>query len=416
MDLAELQKQIGVDLAKDADDLEPVKGEYDFEMFTRTADGSGDLLKAFIEKDDETGEDEFYIKGIASSTVKDLHGDTILPSALIDMERQANDNLTILLNHQGRAPEDIGGQVVKASIQSSATDPETGAPIYDLAFEKIRIAKENPRAVQTFRSMQPKGKHPGVKLGLSIGARIPEGGAIRNKKTGALLISHVQLLETSIVTMPANPRSWIENAVKSLTTPRTATATVTSSVGGDTAVVTDLHITQQAPTPPTPPTPTPPAPEPPAPEITDSVPSQGAPESEPEADGDAATTPVTAAATPDPETTTSDPLVTPELRAALTEVHAALADVTAQLIDARQAQAEAEQRATRAESERDTVKLMAQDIIRDTQQIIDRLGRLPVGQKASYKAIKRDFDELPAGLDQIYSPEFLNTLRKGQET
>jgi hypothetical protein len=56
----------------------------------------------------------------------------------------------------------------------------------------------------------------GTKLGLSIGALIPDGGAIREKKSGSYLIQHVELLETSLVGIPANPRSWVEYAAKSL--------------------------------------------------------------------------------------------------------------------------------------------------------------------------------------------------------
>lgn len=416
MNLAELQKQIGIDLVKDADDLETIEGEYEFQMYTRDASGAPTMLKAWVEKDEESGEDEMYISGIASSTIKDLHGDTMLPSALIDMERQANDNLTIFLNHEYKVPRDIAGSVAKASIQSSATDPETGAPIYDLSFEKIRINKENASAVETFRTLKPKGKTPGVKLGLSIGARIPEGGAIRNKKTGALLISHVQLLETSIVSLPANPRSWITNAVKSLRAgptpdsqksriesveleplePVVAIAAALEPVVFDSTSATQTIDTQTITVGED------------GPEIIESAPdttapSQGTPESEPEADGTAAET-VEAAAEPP----------TPGQIAALGQALDKLSSLTVDLIQARSDQATAEQRASKAEADLETVKSMAQDVIRDTAQIIDRLGRLPIGQKASFKAIQRDFDALPEGLEQIYSPAFMEELRKGK--
>jgi len=45
---------------------------------------------------------------------------------------------------------------------------------------------------------------------------IPEGGATRDRKSGTYNIEHVELLETSLVGVPANPRSWVEYAVKSL--------------------------------------------------------------------------------------------------------------------------------------------------------------------------------------------------------
>jgi hypothetical protein len=57
---------------------------------------------------------------------------------------------------------------------------------------------------------------------------IPEGGAVRNKKSGAYTIAHVELLETSVVGIPANPRSWVQNAVKSLLDTRTKAAHTTT--------------------------------------------------------------------------------------------------------------------------------------------------------------------------------------------
>jgi HK97 family phage prohead protease len=414
MNLAELQKQIGVDLVKDVEDLELITKSFDFEFFAAD-DGKGSILKAYVEKD-EDGEDQFYLKGVASSTIKDRHGDTILPSALIDMERTANSNMTVFLNHKYDIPENIGGSVVKASIGSRDTG-EDGAPLYDLDFEKMRIDKTNPRAVQSFQSI--KG---GTKLGFSIGARVPEGGAVRNKKTGALLISHVDLLETSVVGIPANPRSWIDYAVKAYkgegpevairTDQLTASAT-TNGTGATNILITTSAIPEVEEVVVTP-----------AQEIlagedgpelvvpaVDLASSQGAPASEPDADGAVEPPAVEAAAEPD-EPIEPDPLVTPSLTQALREAHTSLADVTGQLIDARRAQSDAEQRATKAERELDIVKQMAQDVIRDTAQIIERLGRLPVGQKASFRAIARDFDELPEGLEQIYSPGFMAELRR----
>jgi len=399
MDAEVLLQQLGIDLKKDAEDLEPIEHEIKFDFFARATDQkSGMVLKAWTEKD-EGGEEQHYLKGVASSTIKDRHGDTILPSALIDMERSANDNLTIFLNHDYKVPEDTGGSVVKASIASDATDPETGAPIYDLNFEKIRIDKANPRAVQTFKSI-----HGGTKLGLSIGARIPEGGAVRNKKTGALLIAHVELLETSVVGIPANPRSWVEYAVKSYKAgPKEEPSTIVETV-----------ITNQAPPPEPPKEPAPPAP---APEVSASTaPSQAAPESGPGADG--ATTPDVAAAaapeTPAPIDVTK--ASSSELIDALVKAQAALGDTATKLIEATSALAAAEQRASNAEREAAEMAKTARGVVLDAAQIIRRLEKLPVGQRASFKAIKADFEDgLPAGLDGIYTESFLRQL-KGEPT
>lgn len=152
------------------------------------------------------GEDNVMrLHGVASSTTRDLHGDTMTESALQDMERDANNNLTIFLNHSYNVPEDVAGSVVKAALVRRGVDGD-GNPNYDLDYE-IVIDETNERAVKAFKSIKA-----GTKLGLSIGALIPEGGAVRDKKSGALTINHVMLLETSIVSIPANPRSWVDRA------------------------------------------------------------------------------------------------------------------------------------------------------------------------------------------------------------
>lgn len=146
------------------------------------------------------------LHGIASSTVKDRHGDTMNPSALSDMENAANNNLTIFLNHEYRVPEDVAGSVERAIIRSHPQD----SSIHDLALDII-VNQSNERAVKAWEAI-----NGGTQLGLSIGAMIPENGAVRDRKTGSYEINHVDLLETSLVGVPANPRSWVEYAVKSL--------------------------------------------------------------------------------------------------------------------------------------------------------------------------------------------------------
>lgn len=146
------------------------------------------------------------LQGVASSTIKDRHGDTMTVNALNDMERTASENMTIFLNHEYRVPEDVAGSVRSARISRSPQDPD----IHDLAFD-IVVNGTNERAVKAWEAI-----NGGTKLGLSIGAMIPEGGAARNDE-GAYTIDHVDLLETSLVGVPANPRSWVEYAVKALT-------------------------------------------------------------------------------------------------------------------------------------------------------------------------------------------------------
>lgn len=162
------------------------------------------ILKASRE-----GDGRMKLHGVASSTTRDLHGDTMEQSALEDMERAANNNLTIFLNHSYDVPEDVAGSVERASMRLRGAD-HVGNPNYDLDFD-ILVNDANPRAVKAFEAIER-----GTKLGLSIGALVPDGGAVRDKKSGTYLIQHVDLLETSLVGIPANPRSWVEYAAKSL--------------------------------------------------------------------------------------------------------------------------------------------------------------------------------------------------------
>jgi len=158
------------------------------------------MLKAWA-----TDDGKKRLKGVASSTTRDLHGDVMLESALEDMERSASNGMTIFLNHSYNVPEDVAGTVENAKMVSRGVDGD-GNPNYDLDFQ-IVINEMNPRAVVAWQAIQA-----GTLLGLSIGAMIPEGGAVRDKKSGALTIAHVNLLETSIVSIPANPRSWIDRS------------------------------------------------------------------------------------------------------------------------------------------------------------------------------------------------------------
>jgi phage head maturation protease len=201
-----------------------ITGGVRFDIFTREwSDERRDWIPAPLTASlDSDG--KMRLHGIASSTIKDRHGDTMLLTALEDMERDANAGLTIFGNHSYEVPEDVYGWVEKAQLKQAGKVDAAGDPIYDLRYS-IVMNDENPRAVSTHKAVMK-----GSKLGISIGAMIPEGGATRDKKSGAYTISHVELVETSIVGIPANPRSWVENAIKSMTAPKRK-ATTTTSVG-----------------------------------------------------------------------------------------------------------------------------------------------------------------------------------------
>ena len=146
----------------------------------------------------------------ASSTIEDLHGDTMTLSCVQDMATQARKNLTIFLNHKYSAPEDVGGRVYAASAANSTEKDADGLDIYDLHYD-IALTRNNPRVDQLYAQI----KEDGIRLGVSIGAYILEYD-FKNKEEGfwgGLIINKVLLVETSIVGIPANQRSWVQNGV-----------------------------------------------------------------------------------------------------------------------------------------------------------------------------------------------------------
>lgn len=160
------------------------------------------LLKAYRGPDGKA-----RLRTTASSTITDLGGDEILPPAIEQMAAKARDNMTIFLNHEYRVPEDVLGSVEDTSMATRGVDSD-GNPIVDLDFD-IRVNESNPRALQTFASIEA-----GTKLGTSIGAIVRHA---TKKKGGGLRIDDVELLEASIVGIPANPRSWVHYAAKAIT-------------------------------------------------------------------------------------------------------------------------------------------------------------------------------------------------------
>lgn len=352
-------------------DFEAVDRPIPFKIF------SG-LLKAH--RDEDGG---MRLKGIASSSVRDRHGDTMTRSALEDMVRAANDNLTIFLNHSYAVPEDVAGSVETAVLVERGLDGDN-MPIWDLDFD-VRVNDANPRAVDAFAAIEK-----GTKLGLSIGAMIPEGGAVRDKKKGTFTFNHVDLLETSIVGIPANPRSWVSTMVKALKSTAPAapemTIIVNSAPEGDPPVAEPTE-------------------EPEAPPETQEVPeapasdgSQGASESEPDTEPD---DDVNASATPD------DVSLATTLTALLETLEAT---ASAQVELQRRLDERTEERDA-ARRERDEVAEVAAKVLSETSQIIEKLAAMPVGRKA----VIRDARTEVSALERLYGPEVLKMIRSKED-
>jgi len=380
------------------------------------------MLKASLD-----GDGRRRLHGIASSTIKDRHGDTMTESALLDMERSANNNLTIFLNHSYMVPEDVAGSVERAVLRSHPQD----ANVHDLTLD-IAINESNPRAVSAWEAIQS-----GTQLGLSIGAMIPEGG-VKRQKGGSLEINHVELLETSLVGVPANPRSWVEYAIKSIDggtvveddEPDHAedpdedaqvaegdgiekeltevalgeTVTITSDEGDISPDITDATVSIETPF------------------ANISIDtgnrggkapagaSQEALASDPETeDADTETENLSnpwaaIGLSGDPE---SEP-VTPEIQASLAEAEGVqyaadlLKAITRELVDTKKELAD-------ALSERDAAVTAAQTVLRDTQALLERLSNTPIGRRATVREVGESFTSLKA----VYGEDFLNLLKKG---
>lgn len=173
----------------------------DFKIFTNA-------LKAY---ENESG--ERFVAGTTSSSIRDLHGDEMSLNALKSMADTARQNMTVFLNHNYNVPEDLFGSATDAEI-IKRWDSETNQEVYDLDVN-IRVVNEdeNPEALRAYRAIKR-----GVKLGLSIGARVEKASrkAAEGDQPESIVIEKVRLLEASVVGIPANQRSYLHSAIKSI--------------------------------------------------------------------------------------------------------------------------------------------------------------------------------------------------------
>jgi starvation-inducible DNA-binding protein len=179
----------------------PREVNMDFKVYTNA-------LKAY-----EASNGDLYVTGTTSSTIRDLHGDEMTLNAIKTMADTAKQNMTIFLNHNYNVPQDLFGSVKDARVVKRF-DSETNSEVYDLDID-VLVCKEdeNPEAMRAFKAIKR-----GVKLGLSIGARVDRVSKKKDANTGedTYLIDSVKLMEASVVGIPANQRSYLQNALKSL--------------------------------------------------------------------------------------------------------------------------------------------------------------------------------------------------------
>lgn len=154
------------------------------------------------------GVERKFIKTTASSTVTDRKGHEFDVRALQKMG-QAAPGMTIFLNHEYQVPEDLFGTVSEALARHNGFDSDQNA-VWDLDLD-VMVNESNPRAVQAWEAYQN-----GVRMGVSVGVIVKEWE--KSKKDADIMkILDVDFLEASIVGIPANPRTWVQGAVKSIT-------------------------------------------------------------------------------------------------------------------------------------------------------------------------------------------------------
>lgn len=317
----------------------------------------------------------------ASSSIEDLHGDTMTDECVRDMAAQAKSkNMTIFLNHKYAVPEDVFGSTVDTRTVSRSQNAE-GMAVWDFDLD-MAVNEANPRAINTYNAL----KDQGVKLGVSIGAMIDDWEFKDKEKGffGGMTIKKVNLLEASIVGIPANPRSWVQNAVKAI-----------KSFHGE---EDELMLAGDPPDP---------APEPePGPTDTDD-PGEAAPE------GDAAAPPEATNGQEAEDTTSPVDLDAAKAAAEALDATSEHDSTTKDLILSLVASLE-EARAERdaAQGERDTALAQGLEkdaMLADAAEIIATIAQTPLGRKTAFKGPVKTFRARFGG---IYDEGFLKMLER----
>lgn len=165
------------------------------------------IFTAGMEIDGASSMERPVVRMIGSSTEQDLHSDTMTTTALHDMTTRAPLGLLIWLNHDYTLPGSLFGSLNDAPmiVQKSG--------IADLHIS-VEVELTNPEAARTYQYIQR-----GRRLGCSIGCQVEDYEIVDSgdkKGTPLVHITHVRPVEWSVVGIPANQRSWVENAINGL--------------------------------------------------------------------------------------------------------------------------------------------------------------------------------------------------------
>lgn len=157
------------------------------------------------------------VVGVGSSECEDLSGDRMLLSAMNDMSKFSVGS-AIWMNHRYDVPDDIFGALGTAPEIERYEGGGPGilvpeGPYWGVKIE-VDVARNNEKAMKSYRIIDEDG----VRLGLSIGCQVTDY-EVRKDEDGTpfgLDIAHIMPYEWSLVGIPCNQQSWIQNAVKGI--------------------------------------------------------------------------------------------------------------------------------------------------------------------------------------------------------
>jgi uncharacterized protein len=170
-----MSKKYNVREAKQLKDLKNIKTvtcSVDWSTKSLTKDASGNI----------------FIEGWANTVDKDRVGDVVLPSAFADTMKEYMDNPVLLFQHNW---DNVVGNVAEFKIIDDENEQVNGLWI------KAKIS--NAKDVEDVRTKIKEG----ILKTFSIGYN--EVDADFDKETNTNLVTKVELLEISVVTIPANP-------------------------------------------------------------------------------------------------------------------------------------------------------------------------------------------------------------------
>lgn len=146
----------------------------------------------------------YFITGTASSNTEDRYGDTLDDACQKSMRKQA-EGLTMWLNHSYKVPEDIAGTCLNPTLKDATADDGTKCIDLEITLE---IDPGNPRALKCWEHV-----NRGTRLAFSIGGYFVDFDWVDEDDwfNWSVIVHDIELLEISLVGIPANRRAYTKN-------------------------------------------------------------------------------------------------------------------------------------------------------------------------------------------------------------